>query len=50
MLFSLFIGEVLEAHGNYALIFLVSGSLYLLALLIIHLLAPRLEDAKAGGG
>jgi ACS family hexuronate transporter-like MFS transporter len=46
MLFSLFIGEVLERHGNYTLIFLVSGSVYLLALLIIHLLTPRLDPAK----
>jgi ACS family hexuronate transporter-like MFS transporter len=46
MLFSLFIGQVLERHGNYSLIFLVSGSLYLIALLIIHLLSPRLAEAK----
>ena len=46
MLFSLFIGQVLERHGNYTLIFLVSGSVYLLALLIIQLLSPRLDEAK----
>lgn len=46
MLFSLFIGEVLEKSGAYTLIFLVSGSLYLIALLIIQLLAPRLEQVK----
>lgn len=50
MLFSLFIGEVLEKHGNYGLIFLVSGSLYLLALLLIHLLSPRLDEAAVRRG
>src|SRR5206468_9925241 len=37
MIFSLFIGQVLERHGNYTLIFVVSGSVYLLALLVIQL-------------
>ena len=46
MLFSLFIGQVLEKSGAYTLIFLVSGSLYLIALLIIQLLSPRLQEAK----
>jgi ACS family hexuronate transporter-like MFS transporter len=42
-LFSGYIGEVLERVGNYSLIFYVAGSVYLIALLIIHLLTPRLE-------
>jgi len=46
MLFSLFIGQVLEKSGAYTLIFLVSGSLYLIALLIIHLLSPGLDQAQ----
>jgi ACS family hexuronate transporter-like MFS transporter len=46
MLFSLFIGEVLEKSGAYTSIFLVCGSLYLIALLIIQLLSPRLEQAR----
>lgn len=45
MLFSLFIGQVLEKYHAYALIFAVSGSVYLVALLIIHLLSPRLQEA-----
>lgn len=45
MLFSIFIGEVLEKSGAYTLIFLVSGSLYLIALLFIQLLSPRLDQA-----
>jgi ACS family hexuronate transporter-like MFS transporter len=48
MLFSLYIGQVLERLGSYALIFVVAGSVYLLALLIIHLLVPRMEEAKVG--
>ncbi|MEA3010708.1 MAG: transporter, family, hexuronate transporter [Sphingomonadales bacterium] len=46
MIFSLYIGQVLERLGTYSLIFYVAGSVYLLALLIIHLLSPRLEEAK----
>ena len=46
MLFSLFIGQVLEKYGAYTLIFAVAGSLYLIALLVIHLLSPRLYQAK----
>ena len=39
-------GHVLEANGNnYTPIFLVCGFAYVTALLIIHLLAPRLEPA-----
>jgi ACS family hexuronate transporter-like MFS transporter len=32
--------------GNYLPIFIIAGSTYLVALLIIHLLAPRLEPAQ----
>jgi ACS family hexuronate transporter-like MFS transporter len=46
MIFSLYIGQVLERIGTYTLIFYVAGSVYLLALLIIHLLSPRLEEAQ----
>jgi ACS family hexuronate transporter-like MFS transporter len=46
MIFSLYVGQVLERLGSYTLIFAVAGSVYLLALLIIHLLSPRLEEAK----
>ena len=48
MIFSLYIGQVLERLGSYGLIFAVAGSVYLLALLIIQLLSPRLEEAKVG--
>jgi MFS transporter, ACS family, hexuronate transporter len=45
MIFSLYIGQVLERVGTYSAIFVVAGSVYLLALLIIHLLVPRIENS-----
>jgi ACS family hexuronate transporter-like MFS transporter len=38
-------GWVLELTGSYRLLFMVAGSAYLVALLIVHLLVPRLEPA-----
>ena len=46
MVFSLYIGQVLERLGTYSLIFYVAGSVYLIALAIMHLLTPRLEPAN----
>jgi len=46
MIFSLYIGQVLERIGTYALVFVVAGSVYLVALLVIHLLVPRMEEAR----
>ncbi|MDB5670594.1 MAG: transporter [Alphaproteobacteria bacterium] len=46
MIFSLYIGQVLERLGTYSLIFYVAGSVYLVALAIIHFLSPRLELAR----
>jgi ACS family hexuronate transporter-like MFS transporter len=46
MFFSLYIGQVLERIGSYGLIFAVAGSVYLIALLIIQLLSPRLDEAR----
>jgi ACS family hexuronate transporter-like MFS transporter len=46
MFFSLYIGQILGHLGNYSLIFYVAGSVYLIALAIIHFLSPRLELAK----
>src|SRR6185503_6736571 len=37
MLLSLLVGEILEKTGNYLPIFIIAGSAYLLALLVIHL-------------
>jgi ACS family hexuronate transporter-like MFS transporter len=40
-------GYILESTGgNYRIVFLIAGSTYLLALLVIHLLAPRLEPVE----
>jgi len=46
MLIALVVGEILQRTGSYASIFMIAGSAYLVALLVIHLLAPRLELAK----
>jgi MFS transporter, ACS family, aldohexuronate transporter len=43
MLVAKITGYVLETTGSYALIFLMSASAYLITLLIVHLLVPRLE-------
>ena len=36
-------GFILETTGSYMLVFLIAGSTYLVALLIVHLLMPRLD-------
>jgi ACS family hexuronate transporter-like MFS transporter len=46
VLFQLTVGYVLEATGsNYNLVFIFCGVAYVSALLVIHLLVPRLEPA-----
>jgi MFS transporter, ACS family, hexuronate transporter len=47
-LLSNFAGEVLQRTGRYLPMFVVAASAYLLALAVIHLLAPRLEPAVFG--
>ena len=40
-------GYILQSTGGrYGLVFLIAGTAYLVALLIIHLLAPRLEQVE----
>jgi ACS family hexuronate transporter-like MFS transporter len=46
IVFSAYIGQVLERIGTYGLIFYVAGTVYLIALAIIHWLSPRLELAE----
>jgi ACS family hexuronate transporter-like MFS transporter len=46
MIFSLYIGQVLERIGTYTAIFVVAGSVYLIALALIQWLTPRLEQAR----
>ena len=46
MIFSLYVGQILERIGSYTPIFIVAGSAYFVALLAVHLLSPRLERAQ----
>jgi len=46
MVISPLVGYILDRTGSYVPIFIIAASAYLVALLIIHLLAPRLEPAK----
>ena len=46
MFIALIVGEILQKTGSYVPIFIMAGSAYLIALLAIHILAPRLEPAK----
>ncbi|HEX9932355.1 MAG TPA: MFS transporter [Allosphingosinicella sp.] len=45
MFMAKFTGWVLDATGSYMPMFVIAGSMYLLALLVIHLLVPRMEEA-----
>lgn len=49
MFIALVVGAILQATGSYLLIFFIAGFAYLFALLVIHLLSPRLEPAKLEG-
>jgi ACS family hexuronate transporter-like MFS transporter len=46
MLIATFIGFLLQATGSYVPVFLMAGSAYLLALALLHWLAPRLQPAQ----
>jgi MFS transporter, ACS family, hexuronate transporter len=46
MLISTFTGFLLQATGSYVPVFLMAGSAYLLALAVVHALAPKLEPAR----
>jgi MFS transporter, ACS family, hexuronate transporter len=39
-------GYILDRTGDYTTLFLIAGSAYLIALAVLHMLAPRLEPAK----
>lgn len=49
MLIAVVVGAILQATGSYILIFIIASTAYLFALAIIHLLAPRLEEAPIDG-
>jgi MFS transporter, ACS family, hexuronate transporter len=46
MLMAKIVGYVLQWTGSYRIPFFMAGSAYLLALMMIHVLAPRLEPVK----
>ncbi|MEQ4574456.1 MAG: MFS transporter [Gammaproteobacteria bacterium] len=46
MMIATFTGFLLETTGSYVPVFLMAGSAYLLALLVVHALAPALEPAR----
>jgi MFS transporter, ACS family, hexuronate transporter len=46
MLIATVVGHVLQWTHSYVIPFLIAGSAYLVALLVIHTLAPRMEPAK----
>jgi MFS transporter, ACS family, hexuronate transporter len=46
MIMSPLVGWILYRTGSYVPIFIIAASAYLIALLIIHLLAPKLEPAR----
>ncbi|MCP3735562.1 MFS transporter [Sphingomonas sp. RP10(2022)] len=48
MLMAKFTGYILETTGSYTPIFAVAGSTYLIAVIVIHLLSPRLARVDAG--
>ncbi|WP_375419881.1 MFS transporter [uncultured Sphingomonas sp.] len=47
MMMAKFTGYVLQTTGSYTLIFAVAGSVYLIAVGVIHLLSPRLARVDA---
>ncbi|MEO6334773.1 MAG: MFS transporter [Pyrinomonadaceae bacterium] len=50
MLVASAVGLLLQATGSYTPVFIAAGFAYLFALLLIHLLAPKLEQANITAG
>jgi ACS family hexuronate transporter-like MFS transporter len=46
MLIALVVGAILQKTGSYVPVFVMCASAYLVALVLVHLLAPRLEPAR----
>ena len=46
MMIARLVGEILERTGSYVPIFIIAASAYLVALLLFHLLSPRLDPAN----
>jgi len=49
MLIAKVTGYILETTGSYAVIFVMAASAYLVTLLVVHLLVPRLEPVRLEG-
>ncbi len=47
MLMAKYAGWVLDGIGSYTPIFIVAGTVYSLALIILHLLSPRFKPVAA---
>ncbi len=50
MLFTEFVGRILQATGSYRILFIIAASVYFMALLVIHILSPRLERVSGVSG
>jgi ACS family hexuronate transporter-like MFS transporter len=48
MLIAEIVGHVLQWTGSYMVPFLIAASAYLIALLLIHVLSPKLLPARIG--
>jgi MFS transporter, ACS family, hexuronate transporter len=46
MLFTQFVGQILQVTGSYRILFMMAGSVYLIALVVIHILSPDLQRAR----
>ncbi|HEX5602616.1 MAG TPA: MFS transporter [Pyrinomonadaceae bacterium] len=46
MMIARLVGEILERTGSYVPIFIIAASAYLVALLLFHLLSPKLDPAN----
>jgi ACS family hexuronate transporter-like MFS transporter len=46
MIFSLYVGQILERIGSYTPIFIVAGSAYFVALAVVHILSPNLRPVS----
>ena len=46
MMMAKFVGYILDVTGSYTLIFVVAGSVYVVALACVHLLAPGLDRVR----
>jgi ACS family hexuronate transporter-like MFS transporter len=47
ILIALVVGLVLQATGSYTMLFVAAPTAYLLAIVVVHLLSPRLDPLQA---